>query len=232
MPYFTLARVMLSVLLILAQLGTSIIYAMPVPAGPAGTVPSALTAPGPSGPSPSSSFPAPLPAPVEAPSDPIPPPPSQLPVADQGRLLFAPAMDADGDPSTNPVASAFAQVVSWAGKKVGMIQLAAQIMPLDPAATKAGVAVTFRLWGDQGELISETVVSDGWGAVVLDLPPLETQQSYRYQASAPGYGSTEVRRFRFNPFTASYTVHADGAELTATRLPDQRLRLTDRKSVV
>lgn len=34
MPYFTLARVMLSVLLILAQLGTSIIYAMPVPAGP------------------------------------------------------------------------------------------------------------------------------------------------------------------------------------------------------
>ncbi len=231
MPYFTLARVMLSVLLILAQLGTSVIYAMPVPAGPAGTVPSALTAPGPSGPSPSSSFPAPMPSPVEAPSDPIPPPPSQLPVADQGRLLFAPAMDADGDPSTNPVASAFAPVVSWAGKKVGMIQLAAQIMPLDPAATKAGVAVTFRLWGDQGELISETVVSDGWGAVVLDLPPLETEQSYSYQASAPGYGSTEVRRFRFNPFTASYTVHADGAELTATRLPDQRLRLTLKSSL-
>ncbi len=224
MPAPMLRRVLLSTLLILAQLGTSVVHAMPPPIGsPNITHPSAvaLTAPDTN---PFASIPGPaLAGSSLGPPQPLPP---VSPQTTQGRLLFAPAIDADGDPSTNPVDGIFVPVVNWVGRKVGVIQLAAQIMPVDPGATKAGVPVTFRLWSDQDELFSETVVSDGWGAVVVDLPPLETQQAVSYQASAPGYGSTEVRRFRFDPFSASYTVHADGATLTATRLPDQRLRLT------
>jgi hypothetical protein len=137
----------------------------------------------------------------------------ETPLDSTGRLLFAPTIDSDGNPATNPVAGTVVPVIDLMGDKGGFVFLAAQLMPDDPEHAPIGLPVTFHIWNDRGYDYREAARSDAWGAAGLRLLPRDIEATYSYQASAPGYGQTEVRSFRFNPAEASYILHADGAEL-------------------
>ena len=149
----------------------------------------------------------------------------QTPVG-RGRLLLAPAIDSDNNPATNPTAGTAVPVVDWLGIKAGMVSLAVQVEPDDPEQARIGVPVDFSLWRDGIAVITQTVRSDAWGAASLNLPLDDVTGEYTYQASALGYGVTEVRRFRFDPANAFYTVHADGAELALEVMPTGIIRAT------
>ncbi len=134
--------------------------------------------------------------------------------ASAGRLLFAPAIDADGDPASNPVISTPVPVIDLAGEIGGVVILAAQLAPDDAAVTPIGVPVTFRVWDARGDVqFEQTARSDAWGAVSVQVILRDVDVEYSYQASAPGYGETEVRYFRFDPAQAAYRLHLDGAQL-------------------
>ena len=149
----------------------------------------------------------------------------QTPVG-HGRLLLAPAIDSDNNPATNPTAGTAVPVVDWLGIKAGMVSLAVQVEPDDPEQTRISVPVDFSLWRDGIAVITQTVRSDAWGAASLNLPLDDVTGEYTYQASALGYGVTEVRRFRFDPANAFYTVHPDGAELALEVMPTGIIRAT------
>lgn len=159
-------------------------------------------------------------------------PTASTPVGAQtGRLLLAPAIDADGDPASNPVASTPVPVIDLAGEVAGIVALAAQLEPDDPDAVPIGVPVTFRVWDAQGVQFEQTVRSDAWGAASVEVMLENVEGEYAYQANAPGYGETEVRRFRFDLAQASYTLHLDGAQLWYWRQGPGRVLFTLRSPV-
>ena len=144
--------------------------------------------------------------------------------ATAGRLLFAPTVDADGDPASNPVLSVPVPVIDLMGDRYGLVTLAAQLESANPKSVPVGVPVTFQLWNAQGVQFEQTERSDAWGAIQVEVPLDDLAGEYMYQASAPGYGETEVRHFRFDPGRVSYTIHPDGAHLWYQRQgPGQRL---------
>lgn len=150
-------------------------------------------------------------------------------IAPLGRLLFAPVIDADGDPTTNPVETTPAPVINLAGQTVGLIELAAQVAPAASNGSRLNVPVTFWVWEETADakhssvVYSQTVQSDAWGAVSVEVPLKETGRNYAYQAQAPGYGSTEARYFRFDEAQAFYTIHEEGAQLSVTPLGDGKV---------
>ena len=156
------------------------------------------------------------------------PRPDRLDAPSLGRLLFAPAIDADGDAATNPVLNSPVPIIDLAGALGGVVWLAAQLEPLDPSASLIGVPVTLRVWREDGmhAVESRLVPSDEWGAVTLNLPLRELGGEYAYQASAPGYGVTEVRRFRFDLGHASYTLHRKNIPLWQSRRAPGRFVFT------
>ena len=121
-----------------------------------------------------------------------------------GRLLFAPTIDADGDPASNPVIDVPVPVIDLVGHLGGIATLAAQLESND-SRVPIGVPITFRVWNATGLQSEQTVSSDAWGTASVEIPLADVTLEYSYQASAPGYGQTEVRRFRFDPKqTTSY----------------------------
>lgn len=143
-----------------------------------------------------------------------------------GRLLFAPAIDLDGNPASNPANAGRVPVVDLLGQLGGIIKLAAQLESETPGVEPLRVPVTFRVWNNAGFEYEETVESDVWGAVTIQLPLKDIAADYSYQASAAGYGVTETRHFRFNPSEVSIRFHADGATLTYAPGPDGWLVFT------
>lgn len=133
--------------------------------------------------------------------------------ATTGRLLFAPSIDLDGDAASNPVFTTPAPVIDLLGHIGGAVMLAAQLEPDDPDKAAIGVPVTFRLWRDNALQFEQTMISDAWGAVSVEVPFANVTGEFAYQASAPGFGETETRRFFFDPTQVSHTLHPDGAEL-------------------
>lgn len=136
------------------------------------------------------------------------------PAAPTGRLLFAPAIDVDGDPGTNPAESTAVPVIDLFGHLGGIVTLAAQLEADDPNLAPIRIPVTFHIWSEAGYEYKETVESDAWGAVSVEVPLVDVHAEYAYQASAPGYGQTEIRYFRFDQTETSVKVHNGGAELS------------------
>ena len=62
------------------------------------------------------------------------------------------------------------------------------------------------------------------------MPVADVSGQFSYQASAPGYGETEIRRFHFDSSQKSYELRADGAELAVER-DGNRLRFELRSPV-
>ena len=91
-------------------------------------------------------------------------------------------------------------------------------MPADAAQNPAGTPVTLRLWNNaagSGKVdLAREVRADAWGAAftdfLIDDLHLLANTPYYYQASAPGFGSTEVRSFTFdlNRFSSDMQVGA------------------------
>ncbi len=142
-----------------------------------------------------------------------------------GRLLLSPAIDADGDPLTNPVGSA--PVARFGGAQpdpandvlYAVIGLAAEVIPDDRQHNPAGIMVSFRIWHETSpvELVKEAR-SDAWGAAAVEqiFDDLHLTGRWFYQASVSGYGETPVRSFGFD--TSSYS---DDTRLGAARLTTQ-----------
>ncbi|MDY7079502.1 MAG: DNRLRE domain-containing protein [Chloroflexota bacterium] len=159
-------------------------------------------------------------------------PAPDIPIAIRaGRLLFAPSIDADDDPASNPVAGIPVPVIDLAGQVGGIVALAVQLEPDVPETIPVGVPVTFRVWNDQGVQFERTVRSDAWGAASAETTLRDVGVEYAYQASAPGYGETEVRHFRFDPAQAGYTLHLDGAHIWYWRNGPGRVLFTLRSPV-
>ncbi|MBI5877269.1 MAG: hypothetical protein HZB53_06445 [Chloroflexi bacterium] len=195
----------LSTLVIIAMLAVDVARVLPPPVAEAGRWQPEVGEP---------------PAPSQASS------PQSLPALAQARLLFAPAIDADGDPATNPVADEPVPVVKTLGQTSGLIALAAQLGSTNQRARLIGNPVTFRVWRDEQLWLERTIRSDAWGAVTLKLAVPETNHNYSYQASAPGYGETEVRPFTFDASRAAVTLETDGTHLSYQLNADGRIVLT------
>jgi hypothetical protein len=148
-----------------------------------------------------------------------------------GRVLFAPAVDTDGDPATNPTAGNPLPIVDLDGEMLAVVVLAAQLAPDDGSDGLIGIPLTFYVRTADGTELSRTVRSDAWGAASAEFPLLDLSTAYTYQVSAPGYAETEVRRFRVDPERASYTMRLDGAQLAYEQLADGVVRFTLRSSV-
>ncbi|MDX1686529.1 MAG: hypothetical protein R3248_00965 [Candidatus Promineifilaceae bacterium] len=130
---------------------------------------------------------------------------------ENGRLRFAPAIDGDDNPTSNPAASHPVPLLNVAGRRAAPVTLAARLLPSDEDDAPIDVPVTFRLWNDEGMRYEETVRSDAWGAVTAHFMVEELAGSFRYQASAPGYGATAIRTARFSQGAPAETM--DGTPL-------------------
>ncbi len=146
-----------------------------------------------------------------------PPVSAAAPTAPVGRLLFAPAIDLDGNPASNPPDAGRVPVVDLLGQLGGIVKLAVQLEPDSAETEPLHVPVTFRLWSKTGFEFEQTVESDVWGAASVQLPIKDISAEYAYQAGAPGYAQTEVRYFRFDSSQVSIRFHADGASLAYTQ---------------
>ncbi|HSN76476.1 MAG TPA: hypothetical protein VL334_15475, partial [Anaerolineae bacterium] len=196
-----LIRPLISCLLIIALLVPAVAQAMPAaPAGlsngPAETLRD-YAVPASSQPTGANGADNGSPADSAAPNEPV------------GRLLLSPAIDADGDPLTNPVGSVPVQRVGGDDPSQDVlyaeVSLAVEVLPDDPQRNPAGTIVTFRIWheSDPVELVREAR-ADAWGAVTTQIlfDDLHLAGRWLYQASAPGFGQTPVRSLTFD--TARY----------------------------
>ncbi len=173
---------------------------------------------------------APWSAPTVAPGRPGAPalsstPPDE-PAPAEGRLLFAPVLDSDGDPATNPVAGTPVPVIRFVEAVGGMIVLAAQLEGTGATYSLRRVPVTFRVWNKAGVVSEQTLASDVWGAAQADVRIATPDGEYHYQVSAPGFGTSETRTFRFDPAHAGMTIHVTGATLTYETGADGELHFT------
>ncbi len=138
-----------------------------------------------------------------------------------GRLLLSPAIDADGDPLTNPVGAVPVARVGGDDRTDDVlyaeISLAAEVIPARPEHNPAGVPVTFRIWHETepAELVKE-VRADAWGAAAMQqiFDDLHLAGRWFYQASAPGYGESEVRSFTFDTTRYSQELRLGAAQVT------------------
>lgn len=144
----------------------------------------------------------------------------------QGEVRFAPAVDGDGDPATNPIAAAPLSVLKAGNMTGGSFILAAQLMPTHANQALNGIPVTFRVRNEAGVVYEQIVASDAWGAIQVDVRLLNPTGDYFYQVSALGYGWSEERAFRFDPTHPFLTVHSTGAVLTATERDNGVLDIT------
>src|SRR5512139_3253460 len=83
--------------------------------------------------------------------------------ASAGRLLFAPTIDADGDPASNPVIDVPVPMIDLVGHLGGITTLAVQLES-NNARVPIGVPITFRVWNAAGVQSEQTMSSDAWGA--------------------------------------------------------------------
>ncbi len=143
-----------------------------------------------------------------------------------GRLLFAPAVDGDGDPATNPTSVTPVPLIRVSDMTAGAFILAAQLMPDEGNRPVNGIPAVFRVWNAQGVVAEQTMESDAWGAIQAEMRLLNPVGEYFYQVSAEGYGESERRTFQFDATRTMMTIHAHGAELSATELADGRLDVT------
>jgi len=148
-----------------------------------------------------------------------------------GHIWFAPVVDGDGNPATNPVEAEPVPVMDLLGYKHGMVTLAAQLEPNNAAQIPVDVPVTFRVWTAEGTIFEQTVQSDAWGAASVQMAPETLVGPFFYEASAPGYAATEVRTFDFDPDRAAYILQQGGAELQYWKQGPGRVLLTLRSSV-
>ncbi|MBN1814131.1 MAG: hypothetical protein JXA14_19995, partial [Anaerolineae bacterium] len=148
----------------------------------------------------------------------------------QGHIWFAPVIDGDGDPTTNPVAAEPVPVIDLLGYKQGVVVLAVQLES-NNATIPVDVPVTFRVWTAEEIIFEQTAQSDAWGAASVQVAPETLDGPFSYQASAPGYAATEVRTFDFDPDQATYVLQQGGAELLYWKQGPGRVLLTLRSSV-
>lgn len=144
----------------------------------------------------------------------------------EGQLLFAPALDSDGDPATNPVSNNPVTVMRIGETTAGVALLAAQIIANGPRQPLIRIPVTIHVWNEQGTVYEEIIESDAWGAVQAEVRLLNPDGEYRYQVKAPGFGSSEIRAFQFDVTHPGLTVHATGAELSYESREDGTLLFT------
>ena len=143
------------------------------------------------------------------------------PTAVAGRLLLSPAIDADGNPLTNPVGAVPVAHVGGDDRTGDVlyaeISLAAEVTPDQPDHNPAGAMVTFRVWHETEPVaLVREVRSDAWGAAATQLlfDDLHLTGRWFYQASAPGYGETEVRSFTFDTTRFSEELRLGAARVT------------------
>lgn len=130
-----------------------------------------------------------------------------------GRLLFAPTIDLDGNPASNPTSNRPVPVVDLMGQLGGMVMLAVQLEADDPGEVPFGVPVHFRVWRNNETVFEQTAVSDVWGAAFVEFPVRDIEGDFYYQVTAPNFGTTEARGFYFDPGQSSHIIHPDGATL-------------------
>ncbi|MCB0202120.1 MAG: hypothetical protein KDI03_18790, partial [Anaerolineae bacterium] len=134
-----------------------------------------------------------------------------------GRVVFAPAIDLDKNPASNPAAGEAVPVIDLAEHVGSVLMLAAQLEPDAAHMVPIGVPVTFRVWRDDVLLYEQSIPTDAWASASVEVPVADVTGQFSYQASSPQYGETEIRRFRFDPDQKSYVLRADGADLAVQR---------------
>jgi hypothetical protein len=145
----------------------------------------------------------------------------------KGQILFAPSIDLDSDPTTNPVNSSPVPIVEILDQQGGIIELAVQLEADTRPEDAVNVPVTFQLHNSKNELVfGQTLATDTWGAVKAQIPVEDINESYSYKAIALGFGQTEVRHFQFNKDEVSFKLHEDGATLEVTENADRWYLLT------
>ena len=209
-----LTTTLLSTVIILSMIGTNVAHACMPPPRPGGAArPPVVNQPA-----------------AAAPTD-VPPPPLTRVGTDSdqptlGRLLFAPAVDTDGDPATNPVPGKAVPIVRLVTIRAGSVALAVQLVPGGSKASAFHVPVSFRVWRGEELLSERSAESDAWGAASVEVRVADIDGTFRYQASAPGFGTTEMRSFRFDPERVTYTLHADQARLQHEQAADWTVTFT------
>ncbi len=145
--------------------------------------------------------------------------------ATNGRILFAPAIDTDGDPSSNPTANHLVPTLELYGQPGGFIQLAIQLEAAEAQAAVLHVPVTFRVWNDEGLFHERVVETDEWGAAQLNVPVRFADTAFYYQAAAAGFGTTEQRTFRLDLNQVSIRLNEEEAHLSYQLLEDNWIQV-------
>ena len=102
-----------------------------------------------------------------------------------GRLVFAPAIDLDKNPASNPAADQVVPVIDLAEHMGSVLMLAAQLEPDAAHKVPIGVPVTFRVWRDDVLLLYEqSVPTDAWASASVEVPVAGVTGQFSYQASA------------------------------------------------
>ncbi len=131
----------------------------------------------------------------------------------KGQLYFAPVVDNDGDPTTNPLSAYRVPVVGVFEEPRGMVTLAAQLVAEDVTQLLADIPVTFSLWNTAGERFTKTVRSDVWGAATASFFVRDLTSHYTYQSQSPGYGETDIREFAFDTARINHALHREAVQL-------------------
>ena len=161
-------------------------------------------------------------------------PPVTLPLS--GSLRYPIELDGDRVPTTNPIGlpvpvERFGAVDQSESVLYATVQLGVEVVPADAAQNPAGTLVTLRLWNNadgSGKVdLTREARADAWGAAftdfLIDDLHLLANTPYYYQASAPGFGSTEVRSFTFDLNRFSSDTQVGAAQLQARVETDGRL---------
>ena len=143
-----------------------------------------------------------------------------------GQIIFAPAIDADGDSATNPIESAPVPIAQLPDRALGIVAIAAQLQATDARTRLLNTPVTLRIWQSDRLIHDQTYRTDEWGAIVIRVPVTDIAGEFRYQATASGYGETAMRLFRFDPTLPTITLRGDGAQLTTQLTSNGQVRLT------
>ncbi|MFN8443775.1 MAG: hypothetical protein U0175_23555, partial [Caldilineaceae bacterium] len=143
-----------------------------------------------------------------------------------GQLRFPNELETDQDASTNPVMGVPVPVVHVGAKAseksvdISEVIVGVELHPYDANRNPADTLVDFHLWNDDRsvDLIRQSS-ADAWGAVIAQFQMVQPGR-YHYQASAAGYGRTEIKSFTVDAQERFSTVLVDGLALTTERQAD------------
>ncbi len=160
------------------------------------------------------------------------------PAPSLGALRFAPVVDSDDNPASNPTAGRPAPVHRVGAPpsalatedddaaRYAVIALAVEVTPDDAARNPAGAMVEFELWDDAGQVrLTRQARADAWGAASTEffLDDLHLAGQFHYIARAEGYGETPPRSFVFDSTSYASDVWLGAARVTTTVEADGRL---------